>query len=227
MRVAVTAVAALLFACRSQTTPPRGPHHDPVNSPEAESKCKEEWTSAKKAREELLGAQGDERRRQAAARAVLSQGRCEHTQFDRWRIDAGSQRIMAAELRAVRKQYLTANTLYVEAAGYQVAALELGAHASAAELHLAFARKLDQLPVPVDVQDPAARQSFRRDMRELMQTFEVEAALAASKALDAAARAPAEGAETSGWIRSSCTILATLDPEGKAGYPACRGGGGE
>lgn len=226
MRAAALALVALAIGCGgSPTGPPRGPHHDPVNSPEAESKCRAEWTAAKKSREELLGAREDEERRARAARAVLAQARCEHALFDRWQIDAGSQQIMAAELRGVRKQYLTARTLYEEAAAYHAPRVEVGAHALAAELHLGFARKLDRLPVPVDLHDPAARTGFRRDMRELMSTFEVEAALSASRALDAAG--DAGGGEVDGWVRSSCSILATLDPAGQAGYPGCRATGGE
>ena len=226
MRAPAFALAALAVGCGGgPATPPRGPHHDPVNSPEAKSKCPDEWKAAKQAREALLGAMDDERRRAAAAEAVLAQGRCEHALFDRWTIDAGSQKIMAAELRAVRVQYLTARTLYQEAAGYHVKPIEIGAYALDAELQMAFVRKLDRLPPPVDLHDPAARVGFKQDMRALMSTFEVEAALAASRALDAAGGG-ASGGEVAGWLRSSCEILAVLDPESRAGYPICRGAGG-
>ncbi|HEU5058069.1 MAG TPA: hypothetical protein VFU21_16170 [Kofleriaceae bacterium] len=225
MRAPALALAALAVGCGGgQTAPPRGPHHDPVNSPEAKSKCPDEWKAAKKAREELLGAMDDERRRAAAAEAVLAQARCEHALFDRWTIDAGSQRIMAAELRAARVQYLSARTLYQEAAGYHVKPSEIGAHALDAELQMAFVRKLDRLPPPVDLHDPAARAGFKGDMRALMSTFEVEAALAASRALDAAGGE--EGGEVATWVRSACEILAVLDPESQAGYPICRRAGG-
>lgn len=229
MRAPALALAALAVGCGcggGPATPPRGPRHDPVNSPEAKSKCPDEWKAAKQAREALLGAMDDERRRAAAAEAVLAQGRCEHALFDKWSIDAGSQNIMAAELRAVRVQYLTARTLYQEAAGYHVKPSEIGAHALDAELQMAFVRKLDRLPVPVDLHDPAARAGFRQDMRTLMSTFEVEAALAASRALDAAGGEQGAGGEVAGWLRSSCQILAALDPEGRAGYPICRDAGG-
>ncbi len=226
MRAPALALAALAVGCGGgQAGPPRGPHHDPVNSPEAKSKCPDEWKAAKKAREELLGAMEDEGRRAAAAQTVLAQARCEHAFFDKWTIDAGSQQIMAAELRAARVQYLTAHTLYQEAAGYHARPSEIGAHALDAELHLAFVRKLDRLPVPVDLHDPAGRTSFKDDMRALMSTFEIEAALAASRALDAAG-GEVGGGEVAGWLRSSCQILATLDPDSRAGYPICRRAGG-
>lgn len=224
----LAALALLAVACGGgPATPPRGPHHDPVNSPEAKSQCPAEWKAAKQAREQLLGAMGDERLRAAAAEAVLAQARCEHALFDRWTIDAGSQQIMAAELRAARRQYLTARTLYEEAAGYHARPSEIGAYALAAQLHLAFVRKLDRLPVPVDLHDPAARASFRGDMRTLMSSFEVEAALAASRALDASGGGEA-GGPVGEWLRSACQVLATLDRESEARYPACRarGGGG-
>ena len=79
------ALAALAVGCGGgQAGPPRGPHHDPVNSPEAKSKCPDEWKAAKKAREELLGAMDNEGRRAAAAQTVLAQARCEHAFFDKW-----------------------------------------------------------------------------------------------------------------------------------------------
>lgn len=225
MRVTALVLAAIAVGCGGgPATPPRGPRHDPVNSPEAKSKCPEEWKAAKKAREELLGSMDDGARRAAAAGAVLAQARCEHALFDRWTIDAGSQQIMAAELRAARVQYLGAKTLYEEAAGYHVKPSEIGAWAELARLHLAFVQKIDRLPVPVDLHDPAARSSFKDDMRALMSTFEIEAALAASRALDAAGGDA--GADVAGWLRSSCEILATLDPESRAGYPICRRAGG-
>jgi hypothetical protein len=225
MRVPALALAALAVGCGGgPAAPPHGPHPEPVNPPEAKSKCPAEWKAAKQAREALLGAMGDERRRSAAAGAVLAQARCEHALFDKWMIDAGSQMIMAAELRAARVQYLTAKTLYDEAAGYHVRPSEIGAHALAAQLHLAFVRKLDRLPVPVDLHEPAARAGFRGDMRALMSTFEIEAALAAARALDAAGGEG--GGEVDEWLRSSCQILATLDPDSRAGYPICRNAGG-
>ena len=85
-------------------------------------------------------------------------------------------------------------------------------------------RKLDRLPVPVDLHEPAARAGFRGDMRALMSTFEIEAALAAARALDAAGGEG--GGEVDEWLRSSCQILATLDPDSRAGYPICRNAGG-
>lgn len=224
MRAPALLLAALAVGCGGQATPPHGPHHDPVNSPEAKSKCPDEWKAAKKARDELIGAMDDERLRRAAAEAVLAQARCEHAQFERWTIDAGSQAIMAQELRAARIQYLTAKTLYQEAAGYHVKPTEIGAHALAAQLELAFVRKLDHLPAPVDLHDPAARAGFKDEMRSLMSSFEVEAALAATRALDAAGGE--SGGEVGAWLRSSCEVLAALDPEGGAAYPVCRAGGG-
>src|SRR4029453_4945127 len=98
--------------------------------------------------------------------------------------EAGSQAIMAQELRAARGQYLSTRTLYLEASGYVDGRLRVGAQARLADLDLAFARKLDQLPAPVALHDPAGRTDHRRQMRELMQTFEIEAALSASRALD-------------------------------------------
>jgi hypothetical protein len=225
---AATVLAALAYVAAGcgggPATPPHGPHHDPVNSPEAKSKCPDEWKAAKQTREALLGAMDDEGKRRATAEAVLAQARCEHAVFERWTIDAGSQAIMAAELRAARRQYLSAKTLYEEAAGYHVAPSEVGAHALNAQLQLAFVRKLDRLPVPVDIHDPAARAGFRDDMRALMSTFEIEAALSATRALDAA-RGGTSG-EVAGWLRSSCEVLAALDPESGASYPICRAGGG-
>jgi hypothetical protein len=225
MRAPATVLAALAVGCGGgQAGPPHGPHHDPVNSPEAKSRCPEEWKAAKQAREQLIGAMDDERLRRAAADAVLVQARCEHAAFDHWTIDAGSQAIMAQELRAARLQYLTAKTLYAEAAGYHVKPAEIGAHALDAQLELAFVRKLDHLAVPVDLHDPAARAGFKDEMRSLMSSFEVEAALAATRALDAAGSEA--GGEVAGWLRSSCEVLAALDPQGGAAYPVCRGAGG-
>ena len=225
MRAPAIVLAALAVGCGGgQAGPPHGPHHDPVNSPEAKSRCPEEWKAAKQAREQLIGAMDDERLRRAAADAVLTQARCEHAAFDRWTIDAGSQAIMAQELRAARLQYLTARTLYAEAAGYHVKPAEIGAHALDAQLELAFVRKLDRLAVPVDLHDPAARAGFKDEMRSLMSSFEVEAALAATRALDAAG--VESGGEVSGWLRSSCEVLGALDPQGGAAYPVCRAGGG-
>jgi len=98
------------------------------------------------------------------------------------------------------------------------------ARAKDAQLQLAFVRKLDHLAVPVDLHDPAARASFKDEMRSLMSSFEVEAALAATRALDAAGAE--SGGEVAGWLRSSCEVLAALDPQGGAAYPICRAGGG-
>ena len=207
-----------------------------MDSPEARSGCPAEWKRAKRAREELIGTAGAARERAArvAAQAVLAQAECEHQRFTRWRIDAGSQGMMAAELRGARRYYLSTRTLYEEATRYGDAASSVGAWARLADLHLAFAHKLDEMPAPVDVQAPDARSDYRRQMRQLMSTFEIEAALAAARALDAAgvgaavtpepgAAAPQQPPQLATWVRGSCEKLAVLDPESLAGYPACAG----
>jgi len=210
-----------------------------VNSPETESACPTQWKQAKKAREELIGLTGGDRGAAArrAARAVMAQAECEQSRFTAWRIEAGSQNIMAAELRGVRRQYLSTRTLYEEAAGYGDPRIAIGAWARMADLHLGFARKLDALPTPVDIHDAGGRADYRREMRQLMSTFEVEAAVAATRALDAAGnRSPAEttepapggdagSGELAAWVSRSCDKLAVLDPESVAGYPACAGAG--
>jgi len=194
-----------------------------VNSPEARSPCPAEWKRAKQAREDLIGRAGAARApaAQRAARAVMAQAECEHRRFAGWRVDVGSQGIMAAELRGLRRAYLGARTLYEESAGYGDPAASVGAWARLADLNMAFATKLDQLPTPVDVHDPGARADYRRQMREVMSTFEIEAALAATRALDAAGPDASEGAQLASWVRASCEKLAVLDPESLAGYPAC------
>jgi hypothetical protein len=232
--------AALVFvlaaACGSQG-PPVGPEHTPVNSPEARSGCPAEWKRAKQAREDLIGTAGPARERaaRAAAQAVLAQAECEHRRFAGWRIEAGSQGMMAAELRGARRYYLSTRTLYEEVTRYGDAASSVGAWARLADLHLAFARKLDGMPAPVDVQAPDARSDYRRQMRQLMSTFEIEAALAAARALDAAGVDPAASSQSdpeakparlAAWVRTSCEKLAVLDPDSLAGYPACAGAGG-
>jgi hypothetical protein len=196
----------------------------PVNSPEARTGCPAEWKRAKKAREDLLGAGSRQTAARAAARAVLAQAECEHRRFASWRIDAGSQSLMASELRAARRQYLSTRTLYEEAARYGDAGSAVGAWARTADLHLAFVRKLDELPAPLDVHDPGARDDYRRQMRELMAAFEVEAALAATRALEAAgsgAGATEPSDEIASWVQRSCEKLAVLDPESLASFPAC------
>jgi hypothetical protein len=196
-----------------------------VNSPEAATGCPDEWRAAKSAREQLIGTVGGARAPAAAraARAVMAQAECEQRGFAARRVQAGSQANMAAQLRALRQQYLGARTLYEEAAGYGDAAIAVGAWSRLADLHLGFAQLLDELPAPVDVHDPRARADYRRQMRELMASFEIEAALAASRAVDAAERAPA-GPELAAWVSGSCKKLAVLDPDGLADYPACAEG---
>jgi hypothetical protein len=194
----------------------------PVNSPEARTGCPAEWKRAKKAREDLLGAGSRQTAARAAARAVFAQAECEHQRFARWRIDAGSQAMMASELRVARRQYQSTRTLYEEAARYGDAGSAVGAWARTADLHLAFVRKLDELPAPLDVQDPGARDDYRRQMRELMAAFEVEAALAATRALEAAGTGVTETSdELATWVQRSCEKLAVLDPESLASFPAC------
>ena len=196
-----------------------------MNSPEARSSsCPGEWERAKQAREELIGRTGNARQPAAehAARAVMAQAECEQRRFAAWQIEAGSQSIMAAELRGLRRHYLSTRTLYEEAARTVDGSVSVGAWARLADLHLGFARKLDELPTPVDLHDAAGRADYRRQMRQLMSTFEVEAALAATRALDAA-DGGTEGGELAVWVRGSCEKLAVLDPESLAGYPACRG----
>jgi hypothetical protein len=194
-----------------------------VNSPEAATECPAEWRAAKQAREMLIETTGMARgpAGERAARAVMAQAECEHRRFAARRIQVGSQSNMAAELRALRRQYLSTATLYEEAAGYGDPVTAVGAWARLADLHLGFARALDELPTPVDVHDPRARADFRRQMRQLMSTFEIEAALAATRALDAGRTAPA-GGPLSAWLSGSCEKLAVLDPDSAAGYPACR-----
>jgi hypothetical protein len=222
--------AALLYvvvaACRAPG-PPAGPAYTPVNSPEAQSSCPAEWQKAKKAREELIGLAGTARQpaAAAAARAVMAQAECEQRKFAAWHIEAGSQSIMAAELRGARRQYLSTRTLYEEAANYGDPVTSVGAWSRLADLHLTFVRMLDGLPVPVDVHDQAARADYRRQMRELMSTFEIEATLAATRALDAAGRGAGGEAELGGWVRGSCEKLAVLDPTSLPNYPACAGAG--
>lgn len=206
-----------------------------MNSPEARSSCPAEWKRAKQAREDLIGTAGaaNQRAARGAARAVLAQAECEHRRFVSWRIDAGSQGMMATELRGARRYYLSTRTLYEEVTRYGDAASSVGAWARLADLHLAFARKLDQMPAPVDVQASDARSDYRRQMRQLMSTFEIEAALAAARALDAAGVDPGATVQAAGaadppprfaaWVRTSCEKLAVLDPDSLAGYPACAG----
>ncbi len=206
-----------------------------MNSPESESACPAQWKQAKKAREELIGTTGGDRVPVArrAARAVMAQAECEQGRFTAWRIEAGSQSIMAAELRGVRRQYLSTRTLYEEAAGYGDRRIAIGAWSRMADLHLGFARKLDALPTPVDIHDESGREAYRREMRQLMSTFEIEAALAATRALDAAGAdvtteagpVGAESGDLAAWVSRSCEKLAVLDPQSAAGYPACAGAG--
>ena len=198
-----------------------------MNSPEAASACPAEWREAKSAREALLDAGGAARQAASAraARAVMAQAECEEKRFEAHSIQVGSQASMAGELRAARRQYLGAATLYQEAAGYGDPVVAVGAYSRLADLHLAFARALDELPVPVDVQAPAAREDYRRQMRELMSQFEIEAALAATRSLDAA-RLAGDDARTAAWLSRSCEKLVVLDPEGAAGFPRCAAAGG-
>jgi hypothetical protein len=197
-----------------------------VNSPEVRSRqCAAEWRQAKKAREDLIGIAGSARAPAAgrAARAVMAHAECEQRAFAAWKIDIGSQAVVAAELRGLRRQYLSTRTLYEEAAGYGERATAVGAWARLADLHLGFARKLDELPAPVDLHDPRGRADHRRQMREVMATFEVEAALAATRALDAAGQDAEGGGKLSAWLGGSCEKLAVLDPDSLADYPACAG----
>jgi hypothetical protein len=196
-----------------------------VNSPEAASAgCPSEWREAKAARERLIGTDGQARAQAAgrAARAVLAHAECEQRRLAGRRVDAGAQATMAAELRRLRRDYLSAATLYQEAAGYGDPAAAVGAWARLAELHLGTARAVEELPTPVDLHGAGERAEFRRDMHEVAASFEIEAALAAARALDAGRRAAGAG-EVAGWLRRSCEVLAALDPDSLAEYPACAG----
>lgn len=211
-------------------TPPRGPAHTPVNSPEAASACPDQRDDAVKAREELLEASGEGRRaaQVKVAAAVLAQAECEHRAFEAMTVDAGSQQAMTQRLRVVRRQYQDARNLYDEADGHGESRFAVGASARLAELHVAFAQKIAQLATPVDLVDPAGRSQWQDDMRELVGSFEVEAALAASRALDVAGRLAATGEggggdeELTGWIRSSCDKVARFDAEGLSRFTACK-----
>ena len=221
-----------LTACGGAEPPPHGPHYDPVNSPEAASPCPDAWRAAKNAREKLLGASGAELQalRGRAAAAVLSQAECEAAAFGRWRIEAGSQVEMAAELRGARRAYDGAANLYREVKGYGDARLRVGADAELARLHIAMARLVGDVPAPVDVHTALGRAEVRRQMSQLMVGFQAEAAVAATRALEAAAvldrSAVASDRELGGWVHRSCEELAVLDPDTAAGIAACRGGAG-
>lgn len=207
-------------------TPPRGPPHTPVNSPEAASACPAEREEAKKAREDLLAESG-EARRQAQARAavaVLAQAQCEHHAFTALTVDVASQAAMTERIKVVRRQYQDARNLYEEVDGYGDTRASVGAGAGLADLHEAFAEKIRALATPVDLVDPAGRAEWQGQMRELVASFEVEAALAASRALDAAAgvSAGADDVELGAWVKASCEKVARLDPEGLPRFTACR-----
>jgi hypothetical protein len=227
------AAALLAASCASAGGPPRGPEHTPVNSPEAQPRCPDEWRAAKQAREELLGVDGAAGAAtvEAAAAAVLAHARCEGAALDGWRVEAGSGESMAAALRQARRRYQDARNLFEEAAGYPVARVRVGAQAELAALHLGFARMLAEVPSPVDVQDAAGRADFRRQMREAVASFEVEAALAAARAVSAVPQtgwgggAPGgQDPELAGWVRSACELLAVLDPDGRAAAAGPCGG---
>ena len=234
VRASLLPAALLAAACASTGGPPRGPAHTPVNSPEAETRCPEEWQAAKQAREELIAAEGAARAAamEAAAGAVLAHGRCERQELAELAIEAGSQEAMAAALRQARRRYQDARNLYEEAAGYEVPRARVAAHAELSALHLGFARMLAELPAPLDVQDPAGRADVRRQMREAVARYEVEAALSATRAVAAAPaagwRGGAAGAdeELAGWVRGACDTLAVLDPDGRAAAADVCGGDG-
>lgn len=214
--------AAILTACGGSAQPPRGPAHTPVNSPEAKTACPGEWQAAKEAREALLvesGSPGAEEQAKAA-RAVFAHGECEQRVFVEGKVEAGSQEMMAAGLRAARRQFQAAKNLYQEAGKYRDQAMRVGAFARTAALDLAFARKLTELAPPADVADAVGQAEFRAAMREAAAAFEVEAVIAATQALDAAGRADAHG-ETGVWVRASCEVLAGLDPEAAGRYAEC------
>lgn len=230
--LAVLPILGGLAACGGPSQPPHGPHYDPVNSPEAASPCPDAWKAAKEAREKLLGAGGAELQvlRGRAAAAVLSQAECEAAAFGRRRVEAGSQVAMAAELRAARRAYDGAANLYREVQGYGDARLRVGAYARLARLHIAMARLVGDVPAPVDVHTALGRAEVRRQMSQLMAGFQADAAVAATRALEAAAVLPpdavARDRELGGWVRGACEELGVLDPDTARAMAACHGGAG-
>lgn len=211
-------------ACGGPMTPPRGPKHDPVNSPEAASACPDQRDAAKTAREELLEASGSARVEASAkaAAAVIEQAECEHKAFEAMTVDAGTQVAMTERVKVVRRQYQDARNLYEEADGYGDARAAVKAGVKLAALHETFGKKIEGLATPVDLVDPVGRASWRDDLRTLVATFQVEAALAASKALDASAGVSETDAEVGGWIRSACETVKRLDPDGAARFTQCQ-----
>jgi len=199
------------------STPPRGPEHDPVNSPEAASRCPEQWQAAKGAREQLIGATYDQRERAdgVAAQAVLAQADCEAGEFARWTIDAGPQAMVTAELAGSRRQYQTALNLYQEVASTHEGEFRVLALTGAARLHMHFADKLAGLPMPSDTRDSAGRRQWTLQQLELGQYFASEAQAAASAAVDLVGDAPGGGGELAQAWAQCCQILAAVDPRGR------------
>lgn len=215
---------AMAAACGGSVTPPRGPKHTPVNSPEAASACPDQRDAAKTAREELLEASGAARvaASSRAAAAVIEQAECEQQAFTAMTVDAGTQVAMTERIKVVRRQYQDARNLYEEVDTYSDARATVRAGVRLADLHEAFAKKIETLPTPVDLADPVGRASWRGDLRDLVATFQVEAALAASKALDASAGVTETDAEVTGWIGSACEKVKRLDPDGAARFTQCQ-----
>jgi hypothetical protein len=219
VRLLVTAVLGLL-ACGGGNQPPHGPHYDPVNSPEAQSPCPTEWKAAKQARDAALA--GGAEARPAAAAAVLAQADCEAARVVARRMEVTRGDLLVAEMREVRKAYDSARNLYNEVVGYGDPRLVVAGWSGAAALALGFAAVLEHVPPPVDSGGAVERAEIIGEMRELEQSFQGDAALAAARALEQAARLPPSGdAALAGWVARACKVLAATDPQSVAGYPAC------
>jgi hypothetical protein len=217
--VRLIGVGLALGACAG-AMPPRGPHHDPIDSPEPTTVCPSERDAAVAARQRLLEPGGAAAgARTAAATAVLRHAACEGRAVVDGEVAVGTRVMVLASLRQLRERYATATNLHDEVAGYGLIGPAVAAQARQAELGQAMTTLLATMTLPVDVSEAGARAELRAEQAELVSIFGGEAIDAAERALATAAAGGASDPPAASDVAAACAVLARLDPPGP-GRPA-------
>jgi hypothetical protein len=176
----------------------------PADAPEAPTACRAERARAHRAREQRLEfptlASEDE-----ATRAVLAHAQCEAAAFAALPIAGADDDALAVALRAARMSYLSALTLYHEAARGADLPWSIAIDTGIADLDAAFAAKL---------RAPA----LAPDLEDIARVFDERARRAYLRALDAARESVSLTARypmVATWTRRACAELSAR------GEPAC------
>jgi hypothetical protein len=211
--LAALAAAAAAAACGAASQRPEpAPHYDPVNAPEADTRCPEERKAADAARELALG---EERMgpAEAAAEAVFAEAECERTLFDGISL---AQAHDQSDLKDAVDHFQGAKNLYAEVVNYQAPRWVVAGHIRTGDLFMAFRDKVREMTPEGENPPP--------DLAVMEEQLKVDATKAYRFALDAVDSWPnlrKEDDQIADWVAATCDAMVKLEPQTVARSTSC------